>query len=437
MIRGLSKNLIRSGVGRPNHPNARLPSCLMLPLAGTGSADNDFTEFYKGMLLGLEDLKLRGVSARVTLYDTERSPEKVYSIVSSPSFWSTSLVIGPVYENELAALLPLAEQLQIPVVSPLATLRSLDSPVLYQMSPDPASRYDKLRSVFGISSRGGYSRDSDAFGGTNSLTDNDFWSRWRRANSAPMAGEGSVEPNSETGSATGSATRSQKNIILLSSGPMGDDEDFEREITTLLGGQNFGRFTLTGTRSQPRRGTGGPPTESEELAGLIDWGRENVFVVLGGSEMAVDRALTTISTSYNNASARGSRRARIRVVGSSRWASWSNLDKNLFFRLGATFVTSYYISRLDERSAGFERRYLTAYGSVPSRASYRGYDAVRIFVQPLAEPSYIPFSDRVGDVTLTPLRVPYRFVRPVGLSRHVNAEWALVEFNSDFNIIIK
>ncbi len=49
---------------------------LMLPLDQSGG--DQFTDFYKGALIALEDLKAQGRSARMTVYNSENSAEKFY-----------------------------------------------------------------------------------------------------------------------------------------------------------------------------------------------------------------------------------------------------------------------------------------------------------------------------------------------------------------------
>ncbi len=117
---------------------------LMLPLNQSGSV---FTDFYRGALVALEDLKQQGRSAQVTLYNTENSAAKVQNIVTSGEFAGTDLIIGPVYEDEMVPAVSFGEARGVPVVSPLSTLHRLDSDVLWQMAPDAASKYDKLRPV--------------------------------------------------------------------------------------------------------------------------------------------------------------------------------------------------------------------------------------------------------------------------------------------------
>lgn len=346
----------------PRHTN--IPNiAVMLPLE-TGTSNADFVDFYRGALLAFDDLKAAGHSMNVTLYNTGRSAEKVRGIVTSAGFVNTDLIIGPVYESTMDPAVQFADGYKIPMVSPLAAVKELDSEMLYQMAPDPSTKYDKMRDLFG--------------GG--------------------------------------------KNIILVSSGT-GDDSEFEREITAELHGGNYGRFTI---------GSGNVTT-------LIDWNRENVFVVLAGTELGVDKALASISSAYNNASARLSRRADIKIVGSSKWAGYNSnsIDKNLFFKLNVCFITSYYVDRSDHVVAQFEGRFLETYGCFPSRAAYRGYDAAKLFGGALFRHGG-SFDYKLGQASeQAPLQTPYRFVQTGDCKRHVNDQWALVSFTNNYDIEVR
>jgi hypothetical protein len=276
------------------------------------------------------------------------------SIVRLPGFLDTDLIIGPVYEDETGPAVEFGDYFGVPVVSPLAPVRTLDSDMLYQMTPDPAKKYDKLMPLL----------------------------------------DGNV------------------NIILVSSGA-GDDTEFEREITGVLRGRNYGRYSV---------GSGG------SVASLIDWERPNVLVVLAGGEQSVNMALSTISSSYSDVVARRRRRADISVIGTSKWAGYGSfVSKNLFFTLGVKFVTNYYIDRSNIKTRLFEARYLEAYKDLPSRAAFRGYDAVVIFGGALFE--------RDATYDATPLGTPYRFVRTMGARRMINDQWTLVSYTPDYNIV--
>lgn len=356
--------------GKPTAPGQYRPNrtpniALMLPLEGSATANSDFADFYRGTLMALEDLKSAGHSMKVTLYNTARSSGKVHNIVSMPSFSNVDLIIGPVYESEMGPALQYANAYGIPVVSPLAPIKELDSEMLYQMAPDPGSKYDKMRDMLG----------------------------------------------------------SGKNIILVSSGS-GDDREFESEIVGQLQGNAYGRFTLG---------------ERGDISSLIDWNRENIFVVLAGSEIGVDKALASISSAYNNASARTSRRADIKVIGSPKWAQYNSnsLDKTLFFKLNVCFVTSYYVDRSNYVVAQFEARFLENYGDFPSRSAYRGYDAVKLFAGALFRPGNT-FEGSLASSDMKPLQMPYRFTQSaIGPRRHINDQWALVCFRNDYSIEIR
>jgi LysM repeat protein len=363
-VTGFAEHRIVSKEYHPHHvPNI----ALMLPLEGSVASNSDFADFYRGTLLALEDLKTEGHSANVTLYNTYRSADKVRSIVSEPAFADFNLIIGPVYESAMIPAVQYADTHLIPIVSPLASIKSLDSPMLYQMAPGQSSKYDKLR---------------------GELT-------------------------------------SGKNIILVSSG-QADDREFEGEIVELLAGNSYGRFSL---------GMAGT-----DISTLIDWNRENIFVVLAGSEIGVDGALASISTAYNNASARTSRRADIKVIGSHRWAQYNSnlLDKTLFFKLNVCFVSSYYIDRTNSAVAKFEARFLEEYSVFPSRAAFRGYDALMLFVRPFFESGYTFEQSRSRTTDMPPLQMPYMFVQQGDeTTRHTNNQWALVCFRSDYNIEVR
>ena len=118
---------------------------LMLPFNVESKPNSSYVEFYQGFLLGLEKIKKEGRGeTKLTVYNTEHNPVKVQNIVKSPAFEGTNLIIGPVYEDELSPVLQYARENSAPVVSPLADIKTVKSPAIYQLSPDPAKKYDKI-----------------------------------------------------------------------------------------------------------------------------------------------------------------------------------------------------------------------------------------------------------------------------------------------------
>ena len=131
-------------------PDRALRVALLLPMTKNGGAVNGhYLDFYRGFLLGAEDIKNAGYSMDITLFDTEQSAGRTAEIVESGFGGSQpDLIVGPVYENELAAVTEYAERYGVPVVSPLASLSSTNSRVVFQMSPDGSRKYDKTADLF-------------------------------------------------------------------------------------------------------------------------------------------------------------------------------------------------------------------------------------------------------------------------------------------------
>uniref|UniRef100_UPI004056FEDE amino acid ABC transporter substrate-binding protein n=1 Tax=Alistipes sp. TaxID=1872444 RepID=UPI004056FEDE len=126
-------------------PYERLQVALLLPMSNkAGSANSNYAAFYQGFLLGLEELKGAGRSVDLALFDTQRDSSRLQEILLKEEFKRAQLIIGPIYEEELVAVIPYAEAEGIPVVSPLASYSGVDSDVLFQMAPDVRHKYDKL-----------------------------------------------------------------------------------------------------------------------------------------------------------------------------------------------------------------------------------------------------------------------------------------------------
>lgn len=334
---------------------------MLLPLQIGSTTNKSFLEFYQGALIALEDLKAKGINVELNLYNTKRSAEVVSQIVENPSFEHTDLIIGPIYEDTYAPVIDFAEKHGVAVVSPLANMERVGSHVLYQLSPEQSSKYDKLK---------------------NDLT-------------------------------------SDKNVVVVSMS--NNDSDFEKEISKVLP-HNAKHFNYS---------KNSPVTA---LEALISGEKPNVFVVLSGNESSVDEFLARISSVQNNLLARSIKSENIKIIGTSRWLRFQNIDKNLYFKLGLNFVTSYHADRSSRIVMAFDKRYIAAFGTLPSLYSYRGYDAVKLFVSGMEQRHGADLTGVLNDSTTQLLQMPYRFTQSSSKSNNVNREWALVNYKSDYTI---
>lgn len=118
---------------------------LLLPIAVNGDTNSNYVEFYQGFLLGLDSVRLKnGYSIDLNVFNTEQNPDKVKEITRMREFKNSNIIVGPIYENELPAVVEFAEENAVPVISPLANITSLNSDALFQLAPAPETKYAKM-----------------------------------------------------------------------------------------------------------------------------------------------------------------------------------------------------------------------------------------------------------------------------------------------------
>ena len=363
------------------NPNRPLNVALLLPMTKQGTVVNHYVDFYRGFLLGLADVKAAGKSVNLTLFDTGHNAYKVQEIVNGGfGGMHPDLIVGPVYENQLAPVVAYAERHSVPLVSPLASLTSTDSDVVFQLSPDAGAKYAKV---------------ADLFNGSRKVT-----------------------------------------LIYSES----IDREFESEVLALLAGRSYDTFkyayehpSVIEQRQKERERLGidsDEPVSPSDMSPLLRGGGNNVFVVLADNETDVDRILTAIASANISLTARTRTVAHFVVLGNSKWNRYSNIDKSIFFQDRVVMLTSYSARREDERIKAFDGRYVSEFEAVPSLYSYRGYDAAVMFGNGM-------FDDiRFGMETkrYVPLQTPYTFRRDDSSRTRVNEEWVRLDYNNDFTI---
>lgn len=295
-----------------------LDVALLLPLAADGGeANNNYLEFYQGFLLALDSVKcVDGLSVNVGLYNTGRNAEKIREITESAEFRNAELIVGPVYEEGLDPVVRLAEERQIPVISPLANLTRVNSGAVFQLAPDPAQKYAKTADLLG--------------GG--------------------------------------------KQVTLIYSGSA--DKEFEQEILAALGSTKHKKHTYKYVHPSASGGAGGP----SDLTPLLDNSDDNVLVVMADNEIDVDRILAALASAETNLTARGHTPPRFTVLGNARWNRYNNVDRTTFFKDRVVFISTYHAKRDSPLITAFDSAYIRAFGSLPTLYSYRGYDAAAIFI---------------------------------------------------------
>lgn len=336
---------------------------VLLPMRVNGSSGRQFLEFYQGVLLALEELKADGISTQVDLFNTARSATEVESLLKRPELQQADLIIGPVYDECFPPVAAFAAERGIPVVSPLAEVRSADNSLLFQVAPVASSKYEKVKDDL-----------SDA-----------------------------------------------RHVIVISSAQ--NDTEFAGEIAPFIP-KSAKRINYVRNMS------------TETLASQLSTEKDNVIVVLSEDETASESILAYIGSICSGMAAKEGKEPVVRVISSSRWARFRNIDKDLFFKLNLRYVTSYHADRNNERVLNFDNRYISAFGALPSLYAYRGYDVAKLFVGKLKLHG-AEFISYLNDADLPLLQTPYRFEQQQPGHRYENREWALVCYNGNYTIEVK
>lgn len=351
-----------------------LKVALMLPFHQKGKVSPYYVDFYRGVLIAMEDLKNEGYNIELAVFDTEGDSGRLSDIVAyEEGFHEAQLLIGPVYEAELRYVLGYAEENDIIVVSPLADIESLQSPVLFQMQAENDYKNDKLVDIF----------------------------------------DGSREVVTIYAGTTNNAYATEMRALAAQSPTRDLNFVFDRESF-------FYRRNADGTNG-----------EEVDIVELMRTKSEKAFVIVAADETNVDRILTTLSSTKSSIEGRGMTYGRYVVVGNRKWTQSRNIDHQSFFRNNAIFVVPYHAKRSDEKIRLFDGRYIGAYGVLPSMYSYRGYDAAMIFCRKMFE----GIDATITDETFTPLATTYDFDFVGG--HYVNTHWMREHYKNNFTIEVE
>lgn len=348
---------------------------LMLPMNVNSRPNASYVEFYQGFLLGLEQLKAQDMGqTKLTVYNTSHDQLKVEQIVGSTMFEGTDLIVGPVYEDELTPVVRYAEQHSVPVVSPLANLEAVQSPTLYQLSPNPQKKYDKVADLV----------------------------------------DGS------------------RDIYMIYAEQY--DKEFEQETKELLHGRPYASYTYSFDDQKSvftPRDAATPVIETIDTVMKAE--RPCLFVVLASAETDVDRILGTLSSANVALTERSEKSAPYVVLGTSRWGRFNNIDHTSYFNNNVVMISTYHAKRDVESVREFDSRYIESYGVLPSLYAYRGYDTAIMFVGGMRS----DMDYQMLDKRYSPLQTTYKFERDGQDGKYLNQEWVRVNYNNNYTITIQ
>ena len=96
-----------------------------------------FVDFYAGALMAVQEAKEKGISLEIYTYDTEKSEEKITTILSKPELKNMDLIIGPAFSNQVSLVANFAKVNKINTLIPFSSkVPEIESnPYLFQFNP--------------------------------------------------------------------------------------------------------------------------------------------------------------------------------------------------------------------------------------------------------------------------------------------------------------
>ena len=348
----------------------------MLPLGSTDSPARNYIDFYRGFLMGLDSVRMSGISVNLHLYNTAHNPTRVSKIIESGALDKVDLVVGPVYEDEMIPVVNALDGKGKPIVSPLARLKQINNDAVFQMSPSMSTKYDKITDLLDANHR----------------------------------------------------------IVIVSTDDV--DKKFDREVRELLRGVPnviehkyiYEHPTLVARRAYERAKA--HIQAPGDMLPFVRGTKPTVIIVTAGNEVDVDRILAAITTATRTLEARSQKPAPFVVLGNNSWNQYVNIDRTQFFNNNVVQFQTYHTRRSAQNVRRFDKRFIREFGKMPSRYAYRGYDAAVMFVKAL----YNSMDSGMEGVTVQPLLTPYTFKKDSVSGLRVNSQWVKVRYHSNYTI---
>ena len=378
------QTVVKSVSFRALRQGERADVALLLPLGTKEQPSQNYLDFYRGFLIGLDSVRMSGYSVNLNLYNTAHDYNRIEQIIASGALYNTDLVVGPVYEDELIPVTTALQERNIPIVSPLANLTQTTSNAVFQMSPSPATKLEKVRGMF----------------------------------------DGS------------------KRVVIISTD--NTDKDFDSEVRSMLRDTSYvvehkyiyEHPSVIEKREKEREkmreaGLEVDDTPSpSDMSPLLRGEEPTVIVITADNEVEIDRILAAIASANIALTARSQRVVPFVVFGNNRWNRYRNIDRSILFTNNVTLLSTYHAHRSEPIIRAFDKRFVDEFGALPSLYAYRGYDAAVVFVKAL----YNTIETGLEGTLSTPLLSPYAFEQNPTSGIRVNNQWIKVNYNSNFTI---
>lgn len=354
---------------------------MILPLNGRDSAalNYNFMDFYAGALLAMNKLKEEGISLKINLFD--QSVTSIGNIISSGELRNSQLIIGPVREYDVKALLTYSQNAGIPVVSPM------DQSVEQSLSGNPY-----LLQVPSLS----YIQ-----------TENLLAQLYRDYQNCAQGAS-----------------------VLVCYERDGMDTNAVRITKEYLDAHHIPYQTISYGILEGRGMLG-------RIKGALNYGTSNLVVVPSNSEAFVNDLVRNLnlclSQDKESNPAYISPKQLIHLYGLPKWKNFETIEPEHFHKMNLSLSLPYHIDYNNEEVKEFLLKFRALYKTEPSPYAYQGYDIIRYFIPQLCKYGK-EFINTLQLENGKMLQSDYSFSRKTSSDGLGNQATRTIKYNPDFSI---
>jgi ABC-type branched-subunit amino acid transport system substrate-binding protein len=313
--------------------------------ATAGSKKNqNVLDFYEGMKLAVDTLAKQGVKISLRAYDTERSVNKIKSVLNTDELKNTDLVVGPFFQDEVKPLQDFSQSAGVNLFNPLHNnielLGSNPYAFLYQPSLETMGR--KAGEFMSANAK---KKTCVVFSGTS-----------RRDSTLAASFSAAAQAKGMRIIATHRLAREQSGNILTI-------------LTT--------------------------PTEFDDYKNPKQFSLKKDSV--GGIFVASDDALIYAKV-VSGIETRGD---QIPVLGSESWLEQHTIDLEKFQNLPITLIAPNFVDTGRPYARAFNRKYVKTHGRVPTTYASTGYELM-LFVGNQLKKNGVYFQDAMTKAGVIP-----------------------------------
>ncbi len=334
-----------------------------------------FIEFYEGALMAVDDLRKRGMSVELFVFDTDQDPEKVKELASSGYLDEMDLIIGPAYSMNVAVLNDYLNGTEVPVICPFIQKDDLlhNNPGLFEVVPSHSVESEILSRVVA----------------------SDF----------------------------------DKNIVLIHPGDSLEYERIELFKWKLLESlEKYGPLEhvvlkeVFFSETRTRRDT------INEIEDALLPRDSNIVVILSEKETFVSEVLAKLfilSKDYN-----------LKVYGFPEWQQFRNIQLEYFHQMGVYICSIYYLDYRKKSVQDFLRKYRDKFHTepIPFSFAWSGYDILYYFLTGLGtygDKFMECFSSHKADLLVS----DFHFEKLGEYSGAMNRKMYLLHFTKNLQVI--